>query len=316
MTTAVVFAYHNVGVRCLSVLLAQNIDVKLVVTHEDTPGENIWFASVKELAQANGIPVIAPADPLEPKAFAKIKAANPEYFFSFYYRHMLKPALLQLAKHGAYNMHGSLLPKYRGRVPINWAIIHGETQTGASLHEMVEKPDAGRLVDQMAVPILPNDTAREVFDKVTVAAEIVLDRSLPPLLAGVAKHKDLELNKGSYFGGRKPEDGRIAWSKRAVDVHNFVRALTQPYPGAFSELPVGVLHVWRTKLTQRDSEGSPALFVDEGHLYARCGDQKLLQILSADIAGTPLDADTFIARFGGRAMPLRDAALKPVKPAP
>src|ERR1051325_7031718 len=151
MTTAVVFAYHNVGVRCLSVLLAQNIDVKLVVTHEDTPGENIWFGSVKELAQSCGIPVIAPADPLEPKAFAKIKAANAEYFFSFYYRHMLKPSVLQLAKRGAYNMHGSLLPKYRGRVPINWAIIHGETETGASLHEMVEKPDAGRLGHQLAV---------------------------------------------------------------------------------------------------------------------------------------------------------------------
>jgi methionyl-tRNA formyltransferase len=314
MTTAVVFAYHNVGVRCLSVLLAHNVEVKLVVTHDDAPGENIWFASVRQFAEARGIPVIAPAEPHEPKAFAKLKAAKPDYLFSFYYRQMLKPAILQLAKDGGYNLHGSLLPKYRGRVPINWAIIHGERETGASLHEMVEKPDAGRLVDQMAVPILPDDTAREVFDKVTVAAEVVLHRSVPPLLAGVAKLKEMDLKKGSYFGGRKPEDGRIAWSKPAVEVHNLVRAVTHPYPGAFTDLPVGRVHIWRTQATLRESEGDPALFTEGNEFLARCGDRRLLRILSADLGGQPLDAASFNTRFGGRAMPVRDAALKVHKP--
>jgi methionyl-tRNA formyltransferase len=316
VTTAVVFAYHNVGVRCLSVLLAQGIEVKLVVTHEDAPGENIWFSSVAALAREYAIPVITPAEPHEPKAFAKIAAAKPDYIFSFYYRHMLKPSVLALAKIGAYNMHGSLLPKYRGRVPINWAIIHGETQTGASLHEMVEKPDAGRLVDQLAVPILPNDTAREVFDKVTVAAEIVLQRTLPPLLAGVAKHSKLDLKRGSYFGGRKPEDGRIAWSKPAAEVHNLVRAVTRPYPGAFSDLPIGRLVVWRTQVLTRDSEGAPALFVEGADLLARCGDHRLLRIRSAELAGQPLDAASFVGRFGNRSVPVRDAPLTATKVPP
>ena len=110
-------------------------------------------------------------------------------------------------------MHGSLLPKYRGRAPVNWAVLHGERETGATLHYMTGKPDAGDIVAQQAVPILPDDTAREVFDKVTVAAEIVLDRALPALIAGTAPRRPNRLAQGSYFGGRQPEDGAIDWRK-------------------------------------------------------------------------------------------------------
>ena len=138
--------------------------------------------------------------------------------------------------HGALNMHGSLLPKFRGRVPVNWAIIQGERQTGASLHYMELKPDAGDLVDQQAVPILPDDTAGQVFAKVTVAAEQVLDRSLPGLLLGSAPRKRLDLKAGSYYGRRRPEDGRIDWSQPAWSVHNLIRAVAPPYPGAYSTL--------------------------------------------------------------------------------
>lgn len=310
MSTAVVFAYHAVGVRCLKVLLAHDVEVKMVVTHEDVPGENIWWPSVRDVAMENGIPVYAPVDPHDPKIVARLRGSSPDFLFSFYYRHMLKPEVLALARQGAYNMHGSLLPKYRGRVPINWAILHGETETGASLHEMVQKPDAGRLVDQMAVPILLNDTARDVFDKVVVAAELVLDRTIEPLMAGVARHVPMDLTKGSYFSGRTAEDGRIAWSKSNVDVHNLVRAVTAPYPGAFTDLPVGKLTVWRTQVISRESEGPPAMFPEEDILYARCGDQQLVRILSADIDGQPLDAANFVARFGNRSVPLRDIPLR------
>jgi len=310
VTTAVVFGYHNVGVRCLSVLLAHEVDVKLVVTHDDAPGENIWFESVRALAQQQGIPVIAPADPHEPKAFARIAAMKPDYIFSFYYRQMLKPEMLKLAKLGAYNMHGSLLPKYRGRVPINWAIIKGEKESGATLHEMVVKPDAGRIVDQMAVPILPNDTAKEVFDKVVVAAEIVLDRTMEPLVAGVAKHRVMELEKGSYFSGRKPEDGRIPWEAAAQAVHDLVRGVSRPYPGAFSDLPVGRLIVWRTLVVQKPSEGPPALFAEGNALFARCGDGHAVKILDAELAGEPFNAETFHARFANRVLPLPVAHTK------
>ncbi|MGH8400018.1 MAG: formyltransferase family protein, partial [Gammaproteobacteria bacterium] len=161
-SSAVVFAYHNVGVRCLSALLAQGVQVKLVVTHADDPNENIWFNSVQRLAELNRIPVALPDDPNADEFVTRVATLKPDFLFSFYYRFMLKAPLLGAPKRGALNMHGSLLPKYRGRVPINWAIVHGERETGASLHYMELKPDAGDLVDQQAVPILPDDTAAQV----------------------------------------------------------------------------------------------------------------------------------------------------------
>lgn len=209
---AVVFAYHNVGVRCLRVLAARGIQVELVVTHEDNAAENIWFGSVRATAQELGIPFVTPEDARGEDLYARIAALAPDFIFSFYYRHMIPMRLLGLATQGAFNMHGSLLPKYRGRVPINWAVLHGETETGATLHEMVEKPDAGYIVDQTVVPILPDDTAHEVFEKATVAAEQTLWRALPAMIAGCIPRHPNRLEDGSYFGGRKPEDGRIDWS--------------------------------------------------------------------------------------------------------
>ena len=174
MTRAVVFAYHNVGVRCLATLLAHGVEVPLVVTHRDSPGENVWFSSVADYAAERGLETAFPADPNEAGFAAQVEALRPDFLFSFYYRRMLGTRLLAAPRRGALNMHGSLLPKYRGRAPVNWAVIKGETETGASLHYMTEKPDAGAVVGRQRVPILPDDTAREVFDKVTLAAELVL----------------------------------------------------------------------------------------------------------------------------------------------
>ena len=158
MTRAVVFAYHDVGVRCLRTLLAHGVDVPLVVTHADSPGEEIWFDSVARHARWHGIEVISPADANAPGVLAAVRDARPDFLFSFYYRQMLGAPLLEAAPRGAYNVHGSLLPKYRGRVPVNWAVLHGERETGATLHVMAAKPDAGAIVAQQAVPILPDDT--------------------------------------------------------------------------------------------------------------------------------------------------------------
>ena len=268
---AVVFAYHDVGVRCLSVLLAHGVDVALVVTHRDDPKENIWFGSVERLARAHGIAVALDGPP----------GFETDFIFSFYYRHMLAPAVLASAKRGAYNMHGSLLPKYRGRVPVNWAVLRGERETGATLHEMVAKPDAGRIVDQMAVPILPDDTALDVFRKVTVAAEIVLDRALPSILDGTARPRAQDLAQGGYFGGRKPEDGRIDWSKGAREIHDLVRAVAPPYPGAFCEWQGKRLRIDRTRVLPREAgaPAAPGILKTESGLVATCGDGGRLALL-------------------------------------
>lgn len=279
---AVVFAYHNVGVRCLSVLLAHGVEVALVITHVDSPNETIWFESVSALAALHGIRVIAPDDPNEPEVVAQVIALHPDFLFSFYYRQMLKAPLLAIPKKGAYNMHGSLLPKYRGRVPVNWAIIHGERETGATLHRMVEKPDAGEIVAQQVIPILPDDTAKEVFEKVTLAAEILLDDVVPALISGTAPHVMPNIETGSYFGGRKPEDGRIDWTKSAWNIHNLIRAVAPPYPGAFCDTAKGRLLILRSlhPTGEIGQFGRPTLFIRNNKLFAECGDRQILRLLS------------------------------------
>ncbi|MDR3410643.1 MAG: formyltransferase [Formivibrio sp.] len=290
MSSAVVFAYHNVGVRCLKVLLAQGVDIKLVVTHEDNPAEQIWFASVRELCREYGIPFITPDDPNVPEVQAQVAALDADFLFSFYYRHMLKGPLLAAAKKGAFNMHGSLLPKYRGRVPVNWAVLHGEHETGATLHVMNLMPDNGALVDQQAVPILPDDTAHDVFAKVTVAAEICLNRVLPALLAGTACFKPQDLSQGAYFGRRSAADGRIDWLQTAQQIHNLVRAVSRPFPGAFADTPHGRLLLWRTRVIDQDRhEGMQGkMHYQQGFHYIYPLGGGCLQVLEAELDGQPL----------------------------
>ena len=288
MTRAVVFAYSEVGVRCVRELLAQGVEIPLLFTHADDPGENRWFGSVQQLAEAHGVRVETPDDPNTPEWIAAGTAANPDFVFSFYYRHMLGKAWLDVPRLGALNMHGSLLPKYRGRAPVHWAILNGETATGASLHYMVEKPDAGALVDQQSVPILENDTALEVSVKVAAAAEQVLRRSLPALAAGSAQARPLDLGAGSYFGRRRPEDGRIDWRRAARTVHDLVRAVAPPFPGAFTEVNGCRLAILETRvdaLPAKHSSAAPCLYAEGGEWFADCIDGRRLRILRLAIGG-------------------------------
>lgn len=297
MTRAVVFAYHDVGCRCLAVLLAHGVEVPLVVTHEDAPGEAIWFDSVAELARLHDIEVITPADAGDPALAARVRALAPDFVFSFYYRRMLPSGLLACAPRGAFNMHGSLLPKYRGRVPVNWAIIRGETETGATLHYMTEKPDNGDIVAQQAVPILPNDTAHEVFQKVTVAAEMALNSVLPALLAGKAPREKQDLSKGAYFGGRKAEDGIINWSQSAQAIHDLVRAVAPPYPGAMTQVAGKPMRILQTLVSKEKGTGKPAFFVKDGQAWADCG-SGVLRIVRFELDGIEMNAAEFAAKHG------------------
>lgn len=299
--SAVVFAYHNVGVRCLRTLLAHGVAVPLVVTHADSPSETIWFGSVAATAAEHSIPTITPGDPNATEVVGRIAALAPDFLYSFYYRRMLDPALLALGSRGALNMHGSLLPKFRGRAPINWAVLHGERTTGATLHYMAEKPDSGDIVGQTAVPILPDDTAREVFDKVTVAAEMTLDAALPLLDAGTAPRRAQDLSAGSYFGGRTPEDGIIDWNRDATTIHNLVRAVAPPFPGAFTLIGGHPARVLRTRVVDGVAAPTlaPTLGVADAVMIAHCGGGGRIAILALEIDGAPVDAADLVRRFGG-----------------
>jgi methionyl-tRNA formyltransferase len=254
------------------------------------------------VCQAEGIPYITPDDAKSPELLAQVQAAKPDLIFSFYYRHMLPAALLDVAP--AYNMHGSLLPAFRGRAPVNWAVLHGAGEIGATLHEMTVKPDAGAIVAQTAVPILPDDTAHEVFGKVTVAAEQTLWKVLPALLAGTAPRLPNVLENGSYFGGRKPEDGRIDWSQPAQQVYNLHRAVAPPYPGAFTDLHGQRYIIERARLHQGSLPSlPPGLSVVDNAIFGVCGDGRALAISSLLADGAPITASELSARLASATNP-------------
>ena len=303
--TAVVFAYHDVGVRCLKALLSARVGIPLVVTVADDSQENRWYASVAGTAADYGLACVAPAAGALPALESRLRALQPDFLFSFYYRSLLPAGLLASARRGALNMHGSLLPKYRGRAPVNWAILRGESETGATLHYMVEKADAGDIVDQLAVPILADDDAREVFAKVTVAAETILARSLPKLIAGTAERRPQPILAGQYFGRRTPADGRIDWSRPAREIHDLVRAVAPPFPGAFAEVGGERWDIHRTRVSERPAPRTGAwLFGADGGLYVACGGGGVLQILEAANARGPIDFPGLSRALSSRPAPL------------
>ena len=297
--TAVVFAYHNIGVIGLKALLSAGVEIPLVVTHQDNPDENVWFDSVAEIAQQVGIPIITPDNPNQAAVIQKLQLLNPQWLFSFYYRHMLSKEILAIAEQGAFNLHGSLLPKYRGRAPVNWAVLQGESETGVSLHQMVEKPDAGALVDQFSIPIDSNDTAHDVFLKLCPAAELLLARCLPKLLNGQAKLTPLDLTGGSYFSGRKPADGLIDWKQSAWKIHNLIRAVAPPYPGAFFTYQDKTIALLGSHYAEEKavSQQHPCIYWQHGQLFADCADKQRFLIEQLACDGLVLDQAAFTQLF-------------------
>lgn len=265
----IVFAYSDLGHACLKSLLDRKENVVCVYTHEDKPGETLWFPSVAKLAHANSIPVRTVENLLADTELNYLKSTAPDLMFSFYYRNMIPASVLSIPRLGAYNMHGSFLPRYRGRAPVNWAVLSGETQTGATLHVMVSKPDAGDIVDQESVNIGLDDTAADVQSRVTRAAVTVIARQIDNLKAGKAPRIPQDETKASYFGRRCAEDGEIDWKWPALRIHNLVRAVTHPFPGAFGDLYGEKTWVWKTRLNPSGEVG----------LVVTCGDGERLEIL-------------------------------------
>ncbi len=269
-TGILIFAYHDVGYECLDALIKRSENILSVFTHNDSPNEKIWFKSVADLAKQHNIPVFTPESIKDPQWIDRIRDMKPNLIFSFYYRNMIPQEIIDIPRLGAFNMHGSLLPKYRGRVPINWAVLHGEKETGVTLHHMVKRADAGDIVDQEAVPIGPDDTARDVFKKAVKAARLVLERRIDALKQGAAPRIQQDESQATYFGGRKPEDGRIDWSQSAHAIYNLIRAVTHPYPGAFTHLEGKKLCLWWAQpLTE--GKGIPGQIISKNPLRIATG---------------------------------------------
>ena len=273
---AIVLAYHNIGCVGIEALLQNGFEIAAVFTHQDSPNENVWFNSVAELASGHDIPVFSPEDINHPIWIQKIKEFAPDILFSFYYRNMVTSEILDIPPSGCLNLHGSLLPKYRGRCPINWVLVNGETETGVTLHYMTPRADDGDIVCQEKIPISDVDIARTLHDKVANASAGMLNEILPQLRDGTAPRIPQDHSQATYFGARGPEDGKIEWGQEATQIRNLVRAVSRPYPGAFSYMGDRKCIFWAVSVVD-DTGDSPGTIMSADPFVVACG-KKAVQV--------------------------------------
>jgi UDP-4-amino-4-deoxy-L-arabinose formyltransferase/UDP-glucuronic acid dehydrogenase (UDP-4-keto-hexauronic acid decarboxylating) len=272
---AVVFAYHDMGCLGVQAVLDAGYDIAAIFTHADNPGENAFFGSVSRLAADAGIPVYAPDDVNHPIWAERISQLAPDVIFSFYYRHLLSDAILELAPAGAFNLHGSLLPKYRGRAPLNWVLVNGETETGVTLHRMVKRADAGAIIEQQHVAISPDDTALTLHHKLCQTARRVLEQALPAIMRKETHDVAQNESEATYFGRRTPEDSFLTWNRPAETLHNMVRAVAAPWPGAFSYSGTQKFTLWSSRVHAQNQTAQPGTVLSVTPLLIACSEGAL-----------------------------------------
>lgn len=315
---AVVLAYHNIGCVGIEALLRNGFEISAVFTHKDNPVENIWFDSVAELVASQDIPVFAPDNINHPIWVRKIRQLKPDILFSFYFRNMVGPSILEIPPAGCLNLHGSFLPRYRGRCPINWVLVNGERETGVTLHYMTPQPDDGDVVCQRKITITDHDTAKSLHEKAVKTSSSMLDEILPLIKEGNATRKPQDHSQATYFGGRRPEDGEIDWKITATEVRNLVRAVAHPYPGAFSYVGDRKCMLWKVTEVSLHDLATPGNISSTDPLVIACGKGAIRVDFGQPeggvyISGTQLAQELGLAKgmsFGPRAGSLTEAATK------
>lgn len=219
------------------------MDVLGLYTYAQGPGES-WYEPPARLAEQTGIPVHLPAAFNHDQVFDEIAGQAPDFLFSFYFREMIQARFLDIPSLGAYNLHGSLLPSYRGRAPINWVLARGERETGVTLHAMTPKPDDGDIVGQSKLPIAWDETALSLTLRAAEAGRALVRETVPRLVDGSAERiVQKTLGPSTYFGGRKPSDSRLDFGMTARQAFQEIRAVADPWPNAFLETSRGTLKV-------------------------------------------------------------------------
>jgi methionyl-tRNA formyltransferase len=293
---AAIFAYHEIGYVCMEEVLASGMEVCCLFTHKDDPEEHIWFRRPFEIALERAIPVYTPERLRDSSWTELLKKLSPDYILSFYYRYMIPQEIINTAKIAPLNLHGSLLPKFRGRCPVNWVLVKGEKKTGVTLHVMEVKPDAGDIIAQREVEIGFEDTAHTLFLKLASAARLLMRDTLPELLSGKFQRVP-QTGVSSYFGGRRPEDGLIDWNTDAVTIYNLIRAVTHPYPGAFTYLEGKKFFIWRAEPQSVGQSAVSGTILSTSPLLVATS-QGALRLVSVQIDREPeTEAEAFVRSF-------------------
>ena len=295
---------------CLEQLLEGPHAVVGVVTAPDRPagrGRALQASDVKRVALEHGLPLAQPEKLRDPAFLAQLREWGADLGVVVAFR-MLPEAVWSLPRLGTVNLHGSLLPQYRGAAPIHWAVIHGETKTGATTFLLQHAIDTGHILGQVSVPIEPDDTTGDVHDRLLEAGKHLLADSVDALAAGTANPVPQEQRMADVGELRDApklfkQDGRIAWTGSAHQVHNLVRGM-HPFPGAWTELPDGtVLRIHRTRVSDSDFGGEPGtVHHGKNALSVQCG-KGMVDLLQVQAQGKPaMDVSAFL---NGLRTPLR-----------
>ncbi|WP_431022528.1 bifunctional UDP-4-amino-4-deoxy-L-arabinose formyltransferase/UDP-glucuronic acid oxidase ArnA [Erwinia rhapontici] len=295
---AIVFAYHDMGCTGIRALAEAGFDICAIFTHADHPGENHFFGSVARTAAQLGVPVYAPEEVNHPLWIDRIREMKPDVIFSFHYRQMLSDEILACAPVGAFNLHASLLPKYRGRAPLNWVLVDGEEETGVTLHRMVKRADAGAIIACEKVAIAAEDTALTLHYKVCESAKQLLMRSLPDILRGSFIAVEQDERKATYVGRRTPEDGRIDWQQPVQRTHNLVRAVTDPWPGAFSYVGAAKFIIWQSKICHNWPVTKPGTVLSVSPFVVACAEGALEVVTGQSDSGVYMQGSQLAQTLG------------------
>jgi methionyl-tRNA formyltransferase len=207
-----------------------------------------------ELAEGSQIPILKVHNINQPDVVAWIRLRAPDLLLVVGWTQLLKPDLLRVPKFACLGFHASLLPKSRGRAPVNWAIINGETETGNTMIILEPEADSGDIVAQRKIPITDDDNCNTIYQKVGQTEVEMLDEILPLIQKGILPRRKQDDSQATVMPKRRPEDGRIDWNRSTREIYNWVRALTDPYPGAFSFLNGEKIWIWAAR-----TDGGPIL---------------------------------------------------------
>ncbi len=267
------FGFSDVGYRCLKYMIDQGMNVIGVFTHDTDPQEECWFKTPESIAKENFIPVFKPKTLKTEKWIRKVRYMKPDLILSLYYRNIIPESIFSAATLGAYNMHGSFLPSYRGRAPLNWSIINGENYCGATMHVLEKNFDTGDIVLQEKYEIGPDEYVGQIQARASDTALSVFKHAVPLLLAGNPPRAPQDSSKASYYGRRRPEDGRIDFNKTAREVFNLVRGVSRPFPGAFADFDGKRAIIWRARIGEESKGTPPGEIACRSPLKIACSDR-------------------------------------------
>ncbi len=287
---AVFFGNHTVGVTALDAL-RECADVAMVVAHPTDPEDGVRYHSVHDHAARCGLKVMRSRGD-DPEMDRCVRAARPDLILSADYRYLLPMPVVDAAKTAAVNLHPSLLPRYRGRAAINWAILRGERELGLTAHLIAAGMDAGDIVEQARFTLDDHEDVGDALAKLYPLYAELTRRVVGHVCAGHLPRRPQNHALATAFPHRRPEDGAIDWTQPAEQVHRLVRAVAAPYPGAFGFVGENQIQIWRAQIVEPVGTPGTVLTVEDDAFVVACGrgSLRVTRWDTADGSPCPLEA--------------------------